>query len=254
MNEHARHHDPDKIVPTEIVPRQRAVRRAENGRRPGFWHGLTTAERAAFLALAREVVHPVGAVLWTEGQDADHTFVIKAGSVRISVERDGRERFVAFRGPGDIIGERAALLLRRRSATVVAMDVLHILSLTTQEFVAYLSDHPHAVAVLEREMYDRMTEQGTGAPPRRAHHPGGAAHPYGPAAQYGSPQPYAVARVPLAPSHPYAVTGPFLVAGPYAAPDPRAGGAAYAVEPAAAVNGPAAASGAAPTVPCRTVP
>ncbi|MFD0539696.1 Crp/Fnr family transcriptional regulator [Actinomadura luteofluorescens] len=162
MNEHARHHDPDKIVPTGIVPRQRSLRQAESARRPGFWHGLTTIERAAFLALAREVVHPVGAVLWTEGQDADHTFVIKASSVRISVERDGRERFVAFRGPGDIIGERAALLLRRRSATVVAMDALHVLCLTTQEFVAYLSDHPHVVAVLEREMYDRMTEQVPG--------------------------------------------------------------------------------------------
>ncbi|MEV4003491.1 cyclic nucleotide-binding domain-containing protein, partial [Actinomadura sp. NPDC049753] len=147
MNEHARHHDPDKIVPNELVPRQRTVqRRAETVRRPGFWHGLTTVERAAFLAQAREVVHPVGAVLWTEGQDADHTLVIKSGSVRISVERDGRERFVAFRGPGDIIGERAALLLRRRSATVVAMDALHVLCLTTQEFVAYLSDHPHVVA------------------------------------------------------------------------------------------------------------
>ncbi|MEV0663351.1 Crp/Fnr family transcriptional regulator [Actinomadura luteofluorescens] len=254
MNEHARHHDPDKIVPAEIVPRQRSVRRAEPARRPGFWHGLTTIERAAFLALAREVVHPVGTVLWTEGQDADHTFVIKSGSVRISVERDGRERFVAFRGPGDIIGERAALLLRRRSATVVAMDALHVLRLTTQEFVAYLSDHPHVVAVLEREMYDRMTEQGPGRPPQRAHHPGGAAHPYGPAAQYGSPQAYAMAQLPVVPNYPYAMAGPFVVAAPYAAPDPRAGGAAYRAEPAAAINGSGAAAGAAPTVPCRTVP
>lgn len=254
MNEHARHHDPDKIVPHEVVPRQRPVqRRAETARRPGFWNGLTTAERAAFLARAREVVHPVGAVLWTEGQDADHTFVIKSGSVRICVERDGRERFVAFRGPGDIIGERAALLLRRRSATVVAMDALHVLCLTTHEFVAYLSDHPHVVAVLEREMYDRMTEQVPGRPPRRAHHPGGAAHPYGPAAQYGSPQPYAVAQLPVTPNYPYAMAGPFVVAAPYAAPDPRAGGTTRVVEPAA-INGAGAASDATPTVPCRTVP
>ncbi|WP_141579047.1 Crp/Fnr family transcriptional regulator [Actinomadura sp. WMMA1423] len=250
MTEHARHHDPDKIVPTEVVPLRRDVRPAEDAPRSGFWHGLTTAERAAFLALAQEVVHPAGDVLWTEGEDADHTLVIKSGSVRISVERDGRERFVAFRKPGDIIGERAALSLRRRSATVVAMDTLHVLRLTTQEFVAYLSEHPHVVAVLEREMYERMTEQVPDRPPRRVHYPTGTAGPYGPAAQYGSPQPYGMAQVPVVPDYPYAMAGPFVVTASYTAPGPRAGGATRAVEPPASANEVPAA----PTVPARTVP
>ncbi|MES9536335.1 MULTISPECIES: cyclic nucleotide-binding domain-containing protein [unclassified Actinomadura] len=254
MNEHARHHDPDKMVPAEIVPRQRPVRPAENVRRPGFWNGLTTIERAAFLVLAQEVVHPAGTVLWTEGQEADHTFVIKSGTVRVSVERDGRERFVAFRGPGDIIGERAALQLRRRSATVVAMDPLHVLCLTTHEFVAYLSDHPHVVAVLEREMYNRMTEQGPGRPPQRVHYPAGAGHPYGTAAQYGSPQPYATAQIPVVPNYPYAMAGPFAVAAPSAAHEPWGGGEARMVEPTAVVNGASATPTAPPTVPARTVP
>ncbi|WP_165978337.1 cyclic nucleotide-binding domain-containing protein [Actinomadura darangshiensis] len=305
MNEHARHHDPDQITPAEVVPQQRNVPQAETvpqaedalpaqtvrqpapARRSGFWPGLTTIERAAFLASAQEIVYPAGTVLWTEDQVADHTIVIKAGSVRVCVERDGRERFIAFRGPGDIIGERAALLLRTRSATVVAMERLHALRMTTREFVTYLSDHPRVVAVLEREMYDRLTEQhGPGQPPQRVHYPAGATHPYGPAAQYGTPRPYASAHVPVLPQYPYAMTGPFTVAdpystaggyavpdpyntyavadpyaaagpyamagpyavpGPYGTPDPRAGGSAFRMEPPAA---PAPV----PSAPTRAVP
>lgn len=143
----------------------------------GFWGALTEGEQDALLTIAQEVVYPVGTILWSEGQAADQAVVIQAGSVRVSVNRDGHERIIAFRGPGDIIGERAALLLRRRSATIVAMGTVRGLRMTTQPFAAYLSGHPRVVDVLERELYDRLTEPpGRSAPP---------APPYGPAAQYG---------------------------------------------------------------------
>ncbi|TYB49730.1 cyclic nucleotide-binding domain-containing protein [Actinomadura chibensis] len=141
----------------------------------GFWGALTETEQDALLAIAQEVVYPVGTILWAEGQAADQAVVIQAGSVRVSVNRDGHERIIAFRRPGDIIGERAALLMRRRSATIVAMGTVRGLRMTTQPFAAYLSDHPRVVDVLERELYDRLTEQSG----RRQ------AAPYGPAAQYG---------------------------------------------------------------------
>jgi hypothetical protein len=97
-------------------------------------------------------------VLWEEGDIADHLVVIVSGYVRVSVVRDGRERIIALRGPGDIIGERAALLLRQRSATIVAIDVVSTLRMTTPEFAAFLSHHPRVVAVMEKELYDRMTQ------------------------------------------------------------------------------------------------
>ncbi|MFI0484374.1 cyclic nucleotide-binding domain-containing protein [Actinomadura sp. 9N215] len=193
QHDHSRQHDPDQIVASETGPadvaRQahdepeteieiEAERRDVNGPqplvptrpvspppRPGFWGSLTDVERNDLLAYTDEVVYPVGTVLWFEGQTADQAVVIQSGSVRVSVNRDGHERIIAFRGPGDIIGERAALLLRRRSATIVAMDTLRGLRMTTQQFAAYLSAHPRVVAVMEREVYDRLTEQ-TGPPPQ----------------------------------------------------------------------------------------
>ncbi|TDE20806.1 cyclic nucleotide-binding domain-containing protein [Actinomadura sp. 6K520] len=190
MNGHARQHDPDQIVPPGTDPSESGTGPSESGTDPfesgtdpfecrgpecprqlattaqivepppsqGFWGSLTEPERAALLAAAEEVVYPIGTALWFEGQVADQALVIRSGSVRVSVEQGGRERIIAFRGPGDIVGERAALMLRLRSATVVAMDSVHGLRMTTQQIVAYLSDHPRVLAVMEREVYDRLTE------------------------------------------------------------------------------------------------
>ncbi len=126
----------------------------------GFWNALTPEERQALTLGASASLYPMGAVLWEEGDVADHLVVIVSGYVRVSVVRDGRERIIAFRGPGDIIGERAALMLRQRSATIVALDTVSTLRLTTAQFAAFLSRHPRVVAVMERELYERMTQSG----------------------------------------------------------------------------------------------
>lgn len=161
-----------------------------SSQRPGFWSALTSVERADLLAIAQEAVHPAGTVLWEEDDVADHAIVIKSGSVRVCVERDGRERIIAFRGRGDIVGERAALLLRRRSATIVAMEPLHVLGLTTQQFVGYLSAHPRVVGVLEGEMYERLTEE----PLQQQGAQWTAAGLDGEASQYAPPHPASLVR------------------------------------------------------------
>ncbi|GAA0236156.1 hypothetical protein GCM10009527_035810 [Actinomadura nitritigenes] len=165
MDERTHVHDPDAAFSTAgsaFSTAGSALRAAAGGApapRQGFWASLAPLEQAAFLAAAHDAEYPIGEVLWREGDAADHLLVIRSGAVRICVERDGCERIVAFRGPGDIIGERAALLLRRRSATVVAVDTVRALRMTTQEFAAYLTAHTRVVALVEKEVYDRLTER-----------------------------------------------------------------------------------------------
>ncbi|GAA2398902.1 hypothetical protein GCM10010191_02110 [Actinomadura vinacea] len=143
------HHHPGAVQPRPAVPAR------------GFWNSLTCEERYAFTVAAAAGVSSAGTALWYEGEVADHLVVILSGYVRVSVVRDGRERIIATRGPGDIIGERAALLLRQRSATIVALDVVRTLRMTTRQFAAFLADHPRVVGTLEKEIYERMTEGGT---------------------------------------------------------------------------------------------
>ncbi|MGI5169268.1 cyclic nucleotide-binding domain-containing protein [Spirillospora sp. CA-253888] len=136
--------------PTAGVP-------AERTRPLTFWEALTREEQDAFTLAAEEVEMPAGRVLWHEDEVADHLLVIMAGWAKVCVERDGREQVIAVRGAGDVLGERAALMLRRRSASVVALEALRYLRMPTQRFAAFLSTHPRVLAVLENQIYDRLT-------------------------------------------------------------------------------------------------
>ncbi|MFV2211417.1 cyclic nucleotide-binding domain-containing protein [Actinomadura sp. LOL_016] len=167
MDEHVRDHVPG-ATPAPCTGRRRkdvhhrprrTVRPAAGPvARPGFWGSLTSAQRAGFLAAARPTRYTHGEVLWHEGDIADHVVLIRSGRVRVSVRRDGRERPLATRGPGDIVGERASLRLRRRSATIVALEDVHAVVMTTREFAGFLTRYPEVLIVLEDELYERLTE------------------------------------------------------------------------------------------------
>ncbi|MGI5166583.1 cyclic nucleotide-binding domain-containing protein [Spirillospora sp. CA-253888] len=130
------------------------------GTRPQrFWQSLTPAEQASFTLAAEEVVLPAGHMLWRADEVADHLLVILSGWAKVCVERDGREQIIAVRGAGDLLGERAALLLRRRSASVFTLDTLRFLRMSTRQFAAFLSVHPRVLAVMENQVYDRLTEE-----------------------------------------------------------------------------------------------
>lgn len=134
--------------------------------RPGFWRALTPRERDAFTALAKPVVFDCGQRLWRENDQAGHILMLKQGWVRASTVHRGQARLLAIRGPGDIVGERTALLLRRRSATVVALDTVHALSVSTRRFGEFLVRHPRVLNVVEAELQQRLAED-----PRMVTHP-----------------------------------------------------------------------------------
>lgn len=123
-----------------------------------FWAALTAIERAELTAVAEERTFAAGEVLWREGQPADHVVVVRRGRALVCVERDGIDRVLARRGPGDLLGERAALQVNLRSATVVAQDAVTALKVSTERFAAFLERYPRVVKVVEKQVYDRLTE------------------------------------------------------------------------------------------------
>jgi hypothetical protein len=125
---------------------------------PSFWESLTDAERSWLLAAAHTVGFPAGAVLCRQDEPGVRIFVIASGQVVIYVTQPGEHRRVAIRGTGDIVGERAAFELRPRSATVVALVAARALAITTSDFAAFIERHPRVLAVLERQVYDRLVE------------------------------------------------------------------------------------------------
>ena len=83
-----------------------------------------------------------GQALFHEGQAGDSVFVIRTGRVKVmTTTSNGREVVLAFRGPGDLVGEQSALDRQPRSATICAVERMEALCLTGDAFRAFLAAH-----------------------------------------------------------------------------------------------------------------
>jgi CRP-like cAMP-binding protein len=100
-------------------------------------------------------------VLCREGQPADNVIIIQSGRTGVYAERSGNQRPIAERGPGDLIGERAVLMVRSRSATVRALNAVRALVVSAEDFAVFLGEYPRVNAVLELQVYQRLSEDSS---------------------------------------------------------------------------------------------
>jgi len=96
-----------------------------------------------------------GHAIFHQGQPPDRVLVLLSGRVKVTTTTSaGREVVLAFRRPGDLIGELAVLAHTPRSATVSAVEPVEALSIRPEAFHAFVAAHPE-VALLLIEMLSR---------------------------------------------------------------------------------------------------
>src|SRR5436190_2124583 len=121
----------------------------------GFLSVLEEAERSDLLGRGRRRRYRRGATVFDEGGGSDAIVVVLSGRVKVStVTPDGKEVVLAFRGPGDLLGELSAIDGGARSATVGALEPVDAAVVAATDFRAFLSAHPR-VAILLLEMLAR---------------------------------------------------------------------------------------------------
>lgn len=123
-----------------------------------FWTTLGQEEQRDFMSVAQRQTFAGGATLMHEGEQADYVIVVLSGRTKISVYKHGRELLLGERGPGELIGERAALETGVRSATVIALTTVEALVVTTKRFADFVSAHPRVLGLVEGQVYARLTE------------------------------------------------------------------------------------------------
>ncbi len=134
----------------------------ENWTPVNFWYSLRQDQQQAFMAVASLQFFDANERLMREGEHADHVAVITGGLTEVRVREGGAERVVAQRGPGQLIGERAALKVSRRSATVVAVVPVRALLVRTEDFEAFISTYPEVLDLIEEQIFTRMREHRPG--------------------------------------------------------------------------------------------
>ncbi len=100
---------------------------------------------------------PAGTALMREGERADGVMVILDGRTKVCTQERGRERVIAERVPGDFVGERGTAPGGVRSATVIAIEPVLALVITTEDFADFASEHPPLPDIVKQQVYDRVT-------------------------------------------------------------------------------------------------
>jgi len=135
----------------------RLVGAARDADTVNFWAALSPAEQEAFASTAREQLFTVGGMLMRQGDRAQNVMVIRRGRVKVCVDENGRERVIAERGPGDLIGEHGAMPGGIRSASVVAVEAVVALVVRTEDYAAFIGEHPGVPDLVKQHVYDRLT-------------------------------------------------------------------------------------------------
>jgi len=85
--------------------------------------------------------------------------LLRSGRVKVtSTTPAGREVVLAFRGPGELVGELGAIDDEPRSATIVAVDPVEALTIPPRDFLAFLEEHPSASLALVRVLSQRLRD------------------------------------------------------------------------------------------------
>jgi CRP-like cAMP-binding protein len=129
------------------------------GPRHAFLDRLGPEEATALRSRAVVRHFERGATLMHHDEVPGRVLVLERGHAKVTLlSEDGKEIVLAFRGPGDLLGELSALGHKPRSATVRAVDPVDALALAAAEFDALLEQHPRIALVVLRVVIERLRE------------------------------------------------------------------------------------------------
>ncbi|MET9833117.1 Crp/Fnr family transcriptional regulator [Streptomyces sp. NPDC006385] len=128
------------------------------GNELAFAHTLTPQERESVMGLGNRKRYPADAHLLTEGDRSSHVVIIIRGWVTVSVATDrGATRLIlGLRGPGELLGEMAALDQHPRSATVRALGSIEAQVISGDAFRRFLALHPRVSGLVIRQLTSRL--------------------------------------------------------------------------------------------------
>ncbi|MEV0368552.1 Crp/Fnr family transcriptional regulator [Streptomyces sp. NPDC050636] len=122
-----------------------------------FLARLEKDDRAVLLALGRPLDYGPRCLLLRQDEPSSHVLLVLSGWTKVTtLAANGYEALLALRGPGDIIGESAALRGRPRSATVTTLGPVQAVAVEQDRFTSHLTESPHVMLRLTELISDRM--------------------------------------------------------------------------------------------------
>jgi CRP-like cAMP-binding protein len=125
----------------------------------GFLATLIDADRRALAGAGRERRYRRDQWLFHQGDAGEFVVLLLEGRVKIVAgSTGGGEAILSVRGPGELVGELAALDGSRRLAGARALDPVRVRVVTADEFHDLVAAHPSLSLALLRMLVDRLRE------------------------------------------------------------------------------------------------
>jgi CRP-like cAMP-binding protein len=98
-----------------------------------------------------------GSILFKEGDDGEHLYVIVDGKLKLGTSsRDGRENLLSILGPGEMFGELSLFDPGPRTSTATAVTDAKLLSLGHEKVIPWLKQHPEVSLQLLTRLSQRL--------------------------------------------------------------------------------------------------
>jgi len=138
-----------KVPPVPID--QEVIRKAP------LFAALDDASAASLLANMISVKIAKGSVLFAEGDEGDHLYVITEGKLKLGTSSgDGRENLLSILGPGEMFGELSLFDPGPRTSTATAVTDAKLLSLGQEKLLPWLADNPNVALHLLARLAQRL--------------------------------------------------------------------------------------------------
>lgn len=118
---------------------------------------MDAADHIHLFAQARRRTYRAGQTIFVEGEPGNDVIQITAGVAEVSVvSASGRKSVIAQMGPGEVLGEIAALDGGARSATVVAASDIDGLVLSRSNIMAFVTERPDVARAVIAELCKKV--------------------------------------------------------------------------------------------------
>ena len=98
-----------------------------------------------------------GSVLFAEGDEGDHLYVIVEGKLKLGTSSgDGRENLLSILGPGEMFGELSLFDPGTRTSTATAVTDAKLLSLGQEKLIPWLATNPNVSLQLLARLAQRL--------------------------------------------------------------------------------------------------
>ncbi len=121
------------------------------------FRGVGPQDLEDLLGVMEKKTFRAGEVLFRQGSPGDCMYLILSGRVRIYIrDEQGNELTLRYYGENQVVGELSVLDAKPRSASASAAELLEVLTLERDEFLAFVRERPLVGITLMRNMAGRV--------------------------------------------------------------------------------------------------